>query len=209
MSETLTDTELAEWYDTAMSTATALCWSPATPDGTLLNGSSPAHAESFDVTIDTGVWLVRITVSRMHVSITRKLSTTPSTFAPLIVVSELTRRRLGELICEAVWGERYVPVASRRMMRGIVRNASRDADYYLRLARERWAGIPDTILRSDDDADAWDQIIQAASSEAGHPLGFMWSYRKADVPMYAFDVYDDAFIGAASNLLEQLRKGRS
>lgn len=113
-------------------------------------------------------------------------------------------RTLSTAICHALIGRGTIPPQSRRTVRDVLNAARRNAEhhfregvYYLLSARDstEWWAI-------SDPSDRWDQIVGAFNQKTGSAsLSFMHTWRTLGVPLVIIDIYEDAYIERAQELL--------
>ena len=106
-----------------------------------------------------------------------------------------------QAICFAILGKTYIPVESRKEMRELVRVAQSDAAYIFSLGMGCIL-LDGTPLDLRDDAEVWSFIRQVAEDHVGHPLGGhkeMW--RQLGITFQSYDIYEDAFVDKASELV--------
>lgn len=113
-------------------------------------------------------------------------------------------RTLSVAVTHALIGRGTVPPQSRRTVRDVLNAARRNAEhhfregvYYLLSARDstEWWAI-------SDPSDRWDQIVGAFNQKTGSAsLSFMHTWRTLGVPLVVIDIYEDAYIERAQELL--------
>lgn len=199
-------------FETAVATAYAITsFTASYSQYTRIDGVSPVQSDTGDhwsVTIEpdkTRRFIVEPTGGG-GVAVRRRNQATGKT-ETLSVTSLSDRATLAKATVRAMLGVDYIPIRSRKEMRRTLIVARQDADYYHRvgmayLRRPFNDGLALAYGAADSDSDRWDVIMQAfAKSKARDTFGFMWYYRHMRVPMHVFDVYDDAHIERAAELL--------
>lgn len=120
--------------------------------------------------------------------------------------SELTRASLSSRIYRFILGVSYLPPDSRKHVRRIIEVAQMNAaNEYRQGMNHIIRGNPVDGWDFADSAERWDAVVSAAfEARNGGPSGFMWYYRKCGVALHAFDIYDDAYIETAYDLMSAL-----
>lgn len=118
------------------------------------------------------------------------------------VVSVLSRVLTQHLI-----GRTIIPVASRRQMREVIAAAQGNAAYHFREGMYALLTDPGTIPLSWgtlDESERWEAIYGAYEVDRKVPSGlggYMPLNRRYGVPLQVLDIYDEAYIERASELM--------
>ena len=124
-------------------------------------------------------------------------------------VAEVGKYSLSSIICQLIIGTGEVPMVSRKEHKEWVRVAGEDAAYIFHMGVDYLIGHPSTEVAnrwnetvSDDRAELFEIIHEAAEKGAGRPLGghkALWML--AGVVFASNDVYQDAFAERANQLV--------
>jgi hypothetical protein len=114
-------------------------------------------------------------------------------------------------LCHALIGRGDVPLKSRRQVRDVLNAASRNAEYTFRVGMDYILNHNDHVANwaTLDEPDRWDAIEEAyvAALNLTHN-GFLISFRKAGVRLQIMDIYDDAHVERARELLDTITPGK-
>lgn len=109
-------------------------------------------------------------------------------------------------------GSTHIPPINRKMVRDVLANARTDAEFHYRVgmdyllttvgATKTWGNL--------DEPDKWSVILDSyalASNVRSDMVGYMNSWRKIGVPLTIVDIYDDAYVERASELVAGITRG--
>lgn len=214
----------ADYYETASLTLTAL--THRTPRGSLFDEEPPTRGEFPDTGLNSWATRIQMWFGDVNISwhvvcdeqgvmdISKSVSFLTPNGEPVndtrlrrqLDLNEMTRGQMAEIICEEIIGTPYIPLQSRKEVRDLIAVAELDARYTFRLGMQHILskGLGGNGWAEADDAERWEEVMRAADESAGFTHGHLVTWRKACVPFFSVNVYDDAFTEVAFGLMETL-----
>jgi hypothetical protein len=196
--------DTAKRLETVKRTVEALNLVPGYPNITI---------EQLDSTLP---WQVRIVAPHIRLSVFEEREGVTIVPIPrdggVWMLPSPSRRVLSQGLVAWLTDKPVIPPKSRAEVRGVIRAAEANADYYFRVGMAWIMDHPAHFGKAwaeRDDSDQWETIMQAfeASAKPGPMYGFMPSWRELGIPFQVMDIYDEAHIDRASVLLGSISGG--